>query len=54
MDGRRLYLPDSAVTAMSAELMLAPWGLIATRPGVTAMRVGEMFSPCIEQHNKLM
>ena len=34
--------------------MVAPWGLIATRPGVTAMSAGPILSPCIKQTAPVM
>ncbi len=32
---------------MRAGPMVPPWGLMDTRPGVTAIRAGAIFSPCI-------
>ena len=36
---------EAAATEISAGPMVPPWGLMLTRPGVTAMRAGAIFSP---------
>lgn len=38
----------SAETEMRAGPMEPPWGLMDTRPGVTAIRAGAIFSPCMQ------
>jgi hypothetical protein len=54
MQKAQLLQPDCAETEIREEAMVAPWGLIATRPGVTAMSAGPILSPCIKQAAPVM
>lgn len=37
---------EAAPTEMSAGPIVPPWGLMDTRPGVTAINAGDMLRPC--------